>query len=150
MVTIRKPAAAKNDSPQKPPPRKAVPVAAPRSASVEAAPAATTRKSATASKTAGAAAKKPAPKAPAPVKTPVAARKKTAGKKTSAAAPKANAAAAPAISPAQRANYIEVAAFYIAQRRGFAPANPTDDWLQAEAEIDGLIAQGHFGRKAGG
>jgi hypothetical protein len=43
-----------------------------------------------------------------------------------------------------------VAAFYIAQRRGFAPANPTDDWLQAEAEIDALIAQGHFGRTSSG
>jgi hypothetical protein len=111
---------------------------------------ATGRKSANASKTAAPASKKPAPTAPAPTKAPATARKKTAGTKASAPEAKTITAAALAISPAQRANYVEVAAFYIAQRRGFAPANPTDDWLQAEAEIDALIAQGHFGRTSSG
>ncbi len=50
----------------------------------------------------------------------------------------------PAMSAAQRNNYVEVAAFYIAERRGFAAANPADDWAAAEAEIDRLIASGHF------
>ena len=44
----------------------------------------------------------------------------------------------------QRARYIEVAAFYIAERRGFAAGNPTDDWLAAEAEVNRLIDSGHF------
>lgn len=48
------------------------------------------------------------------------------------------------LSDEQRARYIEVAAFYIAERRGFAAGNPTDDWLAAAAEVDRLIASGHF------
>lgn len=46
----------------------------------------------------------------------------------------------------QRRNYIEVAAYHIAERRGFAPGNPLEDWVQAEAEIDRLIADGLLGR----
>ncbi len=49
-----------------------------------------------------------------------------------------------ALSAAQRNNYVEVAAFYIAERRGFTPANPADDWIAAELEVDRLIASGHF------
>jgi len=44
----------------------------------------------------------------------------------------------------QRNHYVSVAAFYIAERRGFTLGNPQEDWLQAEAEIDRLIASGHF------
>lgn len=51
-----------------------------------------------------------------------------------------------AIDPAQRANYIEVAAFYLAERRGFSPGNPEQDYLDAAAEIDRLIAAGHFAK----
>jgi hypothetical protein len=39
---------------------------------------------------------------------------------------------------------VQVAAFYIAERRGFASTNPADDWIEAEAEIDRLIASGNF------
>ncbi|TRZ98486.1 MAG: DUF2934 domain-containing protein [Rhodocyclaceae bacterium] len=69
------------------------------------------------------------------------------------AAPKA-AAAKPARSrvkkPAgipleQRRHYVEMAAYYIAERRGFAPGNLLDDWVQAEAEIDRLLAEGLLG-----
>jgi hypothetical protein len=52
--------------------------------------------------------------------------------------------ATPSVGPEQRANYIQVAAFYIAERRGFAPGNPEQDYLDAAAEIDRLIAAGHF------
>ncbi len=52
----------------------------------------------------------------------------------------------PAVTPEQRHNYIEVAAFYVAQRRGFAPGNPLDDWATAEIEVDKLIAAGHFSK----
>jgi hypothetical protein len=65
--------------------------------------------------------------------------------KKASAPKKAPATPKPAIDLAQRNNYVEVAAFYIAERRGFAAANPTDDWIAAEAEIDRLIASGHFG-----
>lgn len=79
----------------------------------------------------------PAASKPAPAKT-VAAKAKAAVRK------KVNAPANPAVSAAQRAHYVEVAAFHIAERRGFTAADPTDDWVAAEAEIDRLIASGHF------
>jgi len=69
------------------------------------------------------------------------------------AAPKAKAAKAGSrsgkavsVPPEQRRNYIEMAAYYIAERRGFAPGNPLEDWVQAEAEIDRLLAEGRVGR----
>jgi hypothetical protein len=52
----------------------------------------------------------------------------------------------PMVDAAQRANYIEVAAYYIAQRRGFMPGDAQQDYLDAAAEIDQLIAAGHFSR----
>ncbi len=76
--------------------------------------------------------KKPAVSAAPVVKAKVPARKK--------AAP-----ATRAIDPGQRANYIELADFYIAERRGFAPGDAQQDYLAAAAEIDRLIADGHFG-----
>jgi hypothetical protein len=36
---------------------------------------------------------------------------------------------------------IEEAAYYRAQRRGCAGGDPVADWLEAEAEIDGLLAK---------
>lgn len=99
-----------------------------------------------------------------------AAAKKTAAKKAAVAAPAKTTAKAPAkapaakktsaakpasgtpvtqqtiVSPEQRANYVQIAAFYIAERRGFSQGNPTDDWLAAEAEVDRLIATGQLGR----
>ena len=59
--------------------------------------------------------------------------------------PKKAVSATPSIAPDQRRHYVEIAAFYIAERRGFAPGNPLDDWLAAEAEIDRLLAGGHIG-----
>ena len=34
-----------------------------------------------------------------------------------------------------RHQLVEQAAYFIAERRGFAPGNELDDWLQAEAEV---------------
>ena len=34
------------------------------------------------------------------------------------------------------------AAYFRAERRGFAPGNEMEDWLQAETEIDSLIQSG--------
>ena len=93
----------------------------------------------------------------APATTPVKAPAKTSAKAPAKApAAKKAAAAKPAasqpvshvtlVSPEQRANYVQIAAFYIAERRGFAQGNPTDDWLAAEAEVDRLIATGQLGR----
>ena len=50
-----------------------------------------------------------------------------------------------AIPLEQRRYYVEVAAYHIAERRGFAPGNPLDDWVRAEAEIDRLLAEGRLG-----
>ncbi|MDP2132948.1 MAG: DUF2934 domain-containing protein [Sulfuritalea sp.] len=50
-----------------------------------------------------------------------------------------------AVSGEQRRYYVEVAAYHIAERRGFAPGNPLDDWVQAEAEIERLLAAGLLG-----
>lgn len=36
----------------------------------------------------------------------------------------------------QRLRMIAEAAYYLAERRGFQGGDPTEDWLQAEAEID--------------
>jgi hypothetical protein len=75
---------------------------------------------------------KPAPAASASAKAPA------AGKAAKGAA---------VVTPEQRANYIEVAAFYIAERRGFVPGDPMADWLEAQAEIDRAIANGQLGQR---
>ena len=78
---------------------------------------------------------------------PKAAVKKTSTKKTVPAKASATPVAArPAVTVEQRHNYIEVAAFYVAQRRGFSPGNPIEDWAMAEQEVDRLIASGHFSK----
>lgn len=43
-------------------------------------------------------------------------------------------AATPAPGPADRQASIAVAAYYHAERRGFAPGGELDDWLRAEAD----------------
>lgn len=71
---------------------------------------------------------------------------KSAAKKAPAAKTKLKVSTAPKplLSTDQRNHYVAVAAFYIAERRGFTLGNPTEDWLAAEAEVDRLIASGHF------
>jgi len=103
----------------------------------------------TKTKTTAKVAAKPEPAAKAVPKATPKAAPKTAAK----AAPKAKAAKAGSrsgtsvsVPPEQRRNYIEMAAYYIAERRGFAPGNPLEDWVQAEAEIDRLLAEGRVGR----
>lgn len=73
----------------------------------------------------------------APLKAKVAAKPKTTK-------PTASISSKPSLSTEQRNHYVEVAAFYIAERRGFVPGNPADDWCAAELEVDRLIASGHF------
>ena len=92
--------------------------------------------------------KTPAPAVPATVTavTPVAPVKASAAAKPKSGSAKSAAAAdsKPALNAEQRNHYVEVAAFYIAERRGFVPGNPGDDWCAAELEVDRLIASGHF------
>lgn len=101
------------------------------------------------------AAKKPVASAKVPAKT--AAKSAVAKKPVKAAPVKAAAKAAPAkaaagkgaparrrsaTNPEQRRNYIEVAAYFIAERHGFMPGRELADWAAAEAEIDRLLAAG--------
>lgn len=51
------------------------------------------------------------------------------------------------VSPEQRRHYVEVAAYYIAEHRGFVESAEMDDWLRAETEVDRMLAHG---RIAGG
>lgn len=88
------------------------------------------------------AAEKPGAKAAGKAATPA---KPVAAKSAKASAtPRKTArkAAAPGISPEQRRHYVEVAAFYIAERRGFVGGNAAEDWAQAEREVERLLAEG--------
>ncbi len=50
------------------------------------------------------------------------------------------------VSSEQRCHYVEVAAYYLAEKRGFAAGANDDDWTQAELEIDRLLAEGQINR----
>ncbi len=84
-------------------------------------------------------------KATVPAKAAKAASASAQAPATGKAAAKEKSAAV--VTPEQRANYIEVAAFYIAERRGFASGDPMADWLEAQAEIDRAIANGLLGQR---
>ena len=58
------------------------------------------------------------------------------------AAKKAAMSGASALASEQRRFYVEVAAYYIAERRGFRGGSELGDWVQAEAEIDRLLREG--------
>lgn len=86
------------------------------------------------------AAKKPAA-AKAPAKKPAAAKKAVPAKKAAAVvAEQPN--VVPVLTHDQRRYYVEVAAYYIAERRGFHGGSQMDDWVQAEEEIDRLVREG--------
>jgi hypothetical protein len=109
--------------------------AAPKAAAKTATKAAPRAATKTASKPA--AAKKAAAPVSATAKATKAAKPVTAAKKPAKAAAPASVANAE-----QRRCYIEVAAYHIAERRGFQGGSPADDWLQAEAEIERLLREG--------
>lgn len=95
----------------------------------------------TAAKPAAKTATKAVPKAaaakPAPGKSAVARPAATAKP-----AKAAGLAAVPVLPAGQRRYYVEVAAYYIAERRGFHGGGELDDWVAAEAEIDRLLREG--------
>jgi hypothetical protein len=99
------------------------------------------KRAATPAKSAVKAAVKSAVKPSAPVKKPAVAKPKV----EASAKPVRSRAKKPTIGQEQRRNYIEVAAYYIAARRDFAPGDPLQDWIEAEAEIDRLLAEGRLG-----
>ena len=45
------------------------------------------------------------------------------------------------ISQEERWRMVAEAAYLRAEKRGFSGGNPTDDWLEAEAEVDALLAK---------
>lgn len=106
-------------------------------AKAEAAPA---RVAKPAAKTKTSASSKPAMKAvvaPAPQSKPAAKKKPVAAATSAPARP-----ARHPVSEEQRRNYIEVAAYYIAERRGFSGTSALEDWTQAEAEVDRMLREG--------
>jgi hypothetical protein len=45
------------------------------------------------------------------------------------------------LSAQERRTWVETAAYYRAEGRGFAPGHETEDWLAAEQELELHIAQ---------
>jgi len=61
------------------------------------------------------------------------------------ASPLAELPSSPTILPEERHHLIEITAYHIAERRGFGHLDKLScdsDWLQAEQEVDALIAAG--------
>lgn len=77
-----------------------------------------------------------------PKAKPAAAPKAKPVKTTTAAQPVAATGAVRAVAADQRRYYVEVAAYYIAERRGFVGGNPLEDWAAAEAEVERLLTEG--------
>lgn len=42
--------------------------------------------------------------------------------------------------PSEREQMVAVAAFYLAEQRGFSSGQEMEDWLRAEKEIESLVA----------
>lgn len=49
---------------------------------------------------------------------------------------------AKAVTPAERQRMIAEAAYYLAERRGFAPGNDVQDWVEAERKVDAQLRKG--------
>jgi hypothetical protein len=82
---------------------------------------------------------KPAAAKPAATKAATAPKKVAPAKKP---AGRSAPAVAKGIAPERKRYYVEVAAYYIAERRGFHGGSELDDWVQAEREIDRLLSEG--------
>jgi len=121
------------------PPKTAAKKAAPAKATATPAKktAATPKKAATADKPAKAVAKPKAPVKPKAAEKPKAAAKPKAAKPAAVRAQKHH-----PVTAEQRRYYVEVAAYYIAERNGFAAGRELENWTAAEVEIDRLLAEG--------
>jgi hypothetical protein len=76
-----------------------------------------------------------------PAKKKVAVAEKTA--KPAEKKPRKTKATAMPITAEMRLRHIELAAYYIAEKRGFS-GSPADDWLAAEQQIDHLLMAGQL------
>ncbi|HTU66546.1 MAG TPA: DUF2934 domain-containing protein [Steroidobacteraceae bacterium] len=63
---------------------------------------------------------------------------KAAVKKATAAPPEAT-SFTPFVDPERRSALIAEAAYYRAEKRGFAPGGDAEDWLAAESEVDARL-----------
>ena len=107
---------------------------------------ATAAKTATKAKTSKTTKTTPTTKAAAPAKAKAAPVTKKAPVAAKAPA-KPRAAAKPKATPTagdvdRRRHYVEVAAYFIAERRGFMGGCEMEDWVMAESEIDRMLAEG--------
>ena len=91
--------------------------------------------------------KKNSPEKTVLVKADVGASKNIADKKVGLSTKKGSPRKRPTtheIHPVVRHQLIEVAAYYVSERRGFHGGSTHDDWLLAERHIDAMIAAGKF------
>jgi len=56
--------------------------------------------------------------------------------------PQETPAAAVAVAPTARVEMNAVAAYYLAEQRGFSPGQELEDWLRAEKEIESRLQSG--------
>jgi Protein of unknown function (DUF2934) len=66
-----------------------------------------------------------------------AAARKVAPAKTGSKAPRKSPASGAEMAPSDRDIRVRMAAYFRAERRGFAPGHEIEDWLAAEAELNG-------------
>ncbi|MBI3902473.1 MAG: DUF2934 domain-containing protein [Nitrosomonadales bacterium] len=87
--------------------------------------------------------KEPVGKAkPAARKAPAAAKSAAQVKAAAPAKRVARKVSKPAsVSPEDRYHMIATAAYYLAEKRGFAGGYEMNDWISAEAQIDGMISK---------
>src|SRR5262245_39221841 len=79
-------------------------------------------------------------KTPAPRKRTVASAAATAPRQRSAS----KVQEAQPITAEERLRHIEVAAYYIAEKRGFSGGDAAEDWMAAESQVDGLLLAGRL------
>ncbi|HET6471037.1 MAG TPA: DUF2934 domain-containing protein [Pseudomonadales bacterium] len=48
----------------------------------------------------------------------------------------------PWVTESQRHEAVQVAAYYLAERRGFQPGHELEDWINAEARLDATFGTG--------
>lgn len=91
---------------------------------------------------------KPETDTSAPAKTKAAAPRKAAASDAEATAPRrrstGKAKLAQPITAEDRLRFIEVAAYYLAEQRGFCGGDAAADWLAAEQQVDSLLLAGRL------
>jgi hypothetical protein len=80
-----------------------------------------------------------------PISTTARSSKRQAAKTVTKSAPtpiRTSDVVAPMIDPEHRRALIAEAAYFIAERRNFAPGNEAEDWLNAESAVDTALTLG--------